>query len=169
MTAQNHDYDLIEASSKRAAEAVESSAFLAGHSGMHAHALNGMLKKLGCSLLVMALLASLNLHWALLQGLAWAKMLQKEQQQSTSFQEAVERTFSGDYPCDLCRLVEQNNGGKESPQQAKVLDNEVKIKLLPIELAGILILKRPGVRPHGFVQGSVAGLNFGPEPPPPRV
>jgi len=127
-----------------------------------------MLKKLGCGLLVLALLASLNLHWALLQGFAWAKMLQKEQQ-STSVQEAVERTFSGDYPCDLCRLVEQNNGGKESPQQAKVLDNEVKIKLLPIELAVTLILKRPGVRPHGFVQDSVVGLNFGPEPPPPRV
>jgi len=60
-----------------------------------------VLRRFGHVLLIVALLAATGMHWAVLQSIAWTNML-AENLQKTSVSEAIERTFNGDHPCDLC-------------------------------------------------------------------
>ncbi len=65
-------------------------------------------------LVVILLATTLGMHWALLQTLAWTTMLAGNLS-STSFHEAVTKTFDGKHPCPLCKAVE---AGKNSEHKA---------------------------------------------------
>ena len=60
--------------------------------------------RLGKMLVVIALVATLGAHWALLQTVAWTTML-ADNLQTCSLREAVARTFDGKHPCCLCKAV----------------------------------------------------------------
>lgn len=128
-----------------------------------------MLRKLGACLLLTALLASLNLHWVVVQGVAWAGMLQKESQRTETMQQAIERTFGGDYPCEWCGLVEKNfNASNDEPAstQSELLS---KIKLLPMTFSQVGLKPQLKGMPL-MIQEIRAGLFVvSPETPPPRV
>lgn len=55
-------------------------------------------------LVVLMLVTTLGMHWALLQTLAWSTML-VDNLCSVSFHEAVTKTFDGKHPCPLCKAV----------------------------------------------------------------
>jgi hypothetical protein len=61
-------------------------------------------KQLGKIFFVLALVATLAAHWALLQTVAWTTML-ADNLQSSSFHEAVTKTFDGKHPCCLCKAI----------------------------------------------------------------
>lgn len=64
------------------------------------------LRFIGILFIALALFSLSGGHWALLQSVAWAKMLQSYSSQG-SFSSAVEKTFSGKYRCSLCKKIEQ--------------------------------------------------------------
>jgi hypothetical protein len=79
---------------------------------------------------VALLILTLGLHWALLQGVAWAGMLITYAQEA-SLQEAVAKTFDGQHPCPLCKVVKQGREQEKQPGQAPVKTG-LKLDLGPI-------------------------------------
>lgn len=72
-----------------------------------------MLSKLPKLLLVGLLCLSLGLHWLLLQSVAWIGMVVKYSQ-SGSIKAALVKTFDGQHPCKLCKVVQD---GKKSEKK----------------------------------------------------
>ena len=74
-----------------------------------------MFVRLGKTLVVVALVATLGAHWALLQTVAWTTML-ADNLQSCSFCDAVVKTFDGKHPCCLCKAIA---AGKKSENKSE--------------------------------------------------
>ncbi len=64
---------------------------------------------------VVLLTISLGLHWAVLQTAAWAGML-VTYSQNASWETAVNKTFDGQHPCQLCRLVKAGRSAEKTPE-----------------------------------------------------
>jgi len=71
--------------------------------------------RIGKIFLVLALVAMLGAHWALLQTVAWTTML-ADNLRSGSLHDAVTRTFDGQHPCCLCKAIA---AGKQSEKKAE--------------------------------------------------
>lgn len=69
---------------------------------------------------VLVLVLSLGLHWALLQTVAWTGMI-VSYSRDASFTEAVSKTFDGEHPCALCKVIQKSRADekKQDQQQAK--------------------------------------------------
>lgn len=73
-------------------------------------------------LVVLTMLSlSLGLHWAALQTAAWTGML-VEYSRGASLHEAWQKTFDGQHPCGLCKLVQAGRAAEKeqhgvAPQQ----------------------------------------------------
>ncbi|MBX9577666.1 MAG: hypothetical protein K2W97_04200 [Chthoniobacterales bacterium] len=63
------------------------------------------LRFIGTLFIAMALFSLSGGHWAVLQSVAWGRMIQSYSSQG-SFSSAVEKTFSGKYRCSLCKKIE---------------------------------------------------------------
>ena len=61
------------------------------------------------------LAASLGMHWAVLQTVAWAGML-AEFSKDAPLVEAIGKTFSGDNPCRLCIEVNKGRSAEQTPE-----------------------------------------------------
>ena len=77
-------------------------------------------------LVVLALLVSIGGHWALLQSVAWTRMI-IERTPEASFAGAVKDTFEGGHPCAFCKRIED---GKQKEQQPEKVTTIAKIDLL---------------------------------------
>ena len=64
--------------------------------------------------LVVTLCATMGLHWVALQTVAWTQMLVSYSQQE-SFPDAVKKTFDGQHPCDLCKVVQAGQNEEKGP------------------------------------------------------
>lgn len=84
--------------------------------------------RLGRMLLALAVCASLGLHWAALQTVAWTQML-VAYSQDAAIGEAVKKTFDGEHPCDLCLLVKQGRS-EEKKQEALPLGKKLDAVLV---------------------------------------
>jgi hypothetical protein len=50
------------------------------------------------------LVAGTGAHWGALQSVAWTRML-AENLRTVLFADAVVRTFDGQHPCSLCKVI----------------------------------------------------------------
>ncbi len=75
-----------------------------------------MFRKLGQVLLIVALVASVGGHWAVLQSVAWTNMLAGNLR-AASVTEAFEKTFDGRHPCRLCKAI---TAGKKSEKKSEL-------------------------------------------------
>jgi hypothetical protein len=85
--------------------------------------------------LVLALVAMLGAHWALLQSVAWTAML-ADNLQSSSFHDAVTKTFDGRHPCCLCKAIA---AGKKSEGKTEFSFQSQKLEFPPLTEKIILI------------------------------
>jgi hypothetical protein len=81
---------------------------------------------LGRWLVVIALVLSTGGHWALLQVCAWAGMV-VSYSQTDSLADALVKTFDGDHPCKLCKVVKE--GRKAEQEKPAALKVEQKLDL----------------------------------------
>jgi hypothetical protein len=79
----------------------------------------------GQYLLVGILLVSMGGHLALLQTIAWGNML-VEFSSSSSLTEAVGKTFDGEHPCELCKVVKKS---KTEEDKKPLLKSEMKLEV----------------------------------------
>jgi len=84
-----------------------------------------VLSKTSKWLLVLMLCVTLGFHWGLLQSVAWVGMIVNYSCQG-SFREAMSKTFDGQHPCPLCKLVRE---GKKSEKKPAAQLNVKKIDL----------------------------------------
>lgn len=64
---------------------------------------------------IIALVAGIGGHWAILQSIAWTTMLANNLQR-TSLVEAVSDTFDGEHPCPMCKAIEKSRADEKNPQ-----------------------------------------------------
>lgn len=76
-----------------------------------------------------SLILAVGGHWAFLQSVAWVGMA-IDYSQDAPLLEALQKTFSGEHPCKLCKVVDQ--GKKEERKQA-VFKVETKLEFLSLQ------------------------------------
>jgi len=88
------------------------------------------MRRLTCAIILAAFVFSCGGNWAVLQGVAWANMI-REYSQMVPFTQAVQMTFSGEYPCAICKAIAE----KKSSEQQKALALEKYEKKFPLPVA----------------------------------
>jgi hypothetical protein len=115
-------------------------------------------------LVALALVLSLGLHWTALQSAAWLGMIVKYSQDA-SIEEALEKTFDGEHPCELCKLVEQ--GTKQQGQDEKKASDAIKkLDLLAMVPARFIPPPMPEPRPLPPLVTLIERADTPPLPPP---
>ena len=86
-------------------------------------------RKLGLVCAALAFFSIAGGQWAVLQSVAWAEMLHRYSQQTGSVAVAVEQTFDGQHPCELCQEIQvaKAKEHKESPT-APTTKDDAKVK-----------------------------------------
>jgi len=115
--------------------------------------------------LVVALCASIVTHWSFLQSVAWVGMAITYSQDSSSFTEALAKTFDGKHPCKLCKFVAEGKKSEKKHQaQLKILKLDV---FSPVRSQFVFISPKPD---HYNSPASVAlDHTEAPPTPPPRL
>ena len=83
--------------------------------------LDAVLRRLGLLFAALALFSIAGGHWAVLQTVAWAGMLRDYTLKTGSVAAAVEQTFDGQHPCELCLQI-----AAAKQQEAKARSDEQK-------------------------------------------
>lgn len=89
-----------------------------------AHALRcaPVFQRLAKLLVLLAAVQLLGGHWVVLQSAAWVGML-VSYSQGESVVAALEKTFDGAHPCDLCKVVKS---GRDEEQRKPVVETVLK-------------------------------------------
>ncbi len=122
------------------------------------------LRKASRLVVILALLASIGGHWALLQSVAWTRML-IERTQAESFATAVQTTLDGAHPCGLCKRITEGKQHEQQPEKT------------PLKMMTDLVCERrliaiaPPCEPVIFQSGPTEGTPRSERPPvrPPRA
>lgn len=123
-----------------------------------------LLPRIARLVIVGTICLSLGLHWALLQGVAWAGMLVSFASKGTVI-EAVQKTFDGQHGCPLCKKVKESQSNPKQPQQAG--QSMQKINAVLVEVAALVA---PTGNTFSFVplHEALVQRTELPETPPPR-
>ena len=114
---------------------------------------------------ILAVVLSVGLHWALLQSVAWTGMFVTFAQQTT-LREALTKTFDGKNPCRICKLVRE---GQQSEQEKASVLPLVKIESVPDAAAFVLLPPVPFVSLSARDQFGLQRAHSPPSPPPKAV
>jgi hypothetical protein len=98
--------------------------------------MSARLRHLAKCLVIGTLFVSVGGHFALLQTLAWGNML-ISYSRDASFAEAARRTFDGEHPCEMCKLVKKS---RENEERKPLVKAEAK---LDVVLPVVVRLKDP--------------------------
>ena len=123
-----------------------------------------MLVRLGKVLVVFALVATLGAHWALLQTVAWTTMLASNLQ-SESLHDAMVKTFDGQHPCALCKVIAK---AKKSSKKAEYPQTLTKFEF-PLAAQCSLFVALAPFDPVPTADVFVESLPQRPPTPPPRL
>jgi len=86
-----------------------------------------LMRRLTHIIVLAAFVFSCGGQWYVLQGVAWVKMLH-DYAQMVPFTEAVAMTFSGQYPCEICKAIAE----KKQSENDKICSLEkVEKKFFP--------------------------------------
>jgi hypothetical protein len=121
-------------------------------------------RKLSRILVILALLASVGGHWALLQSVAWTRMI-LERTQTESLASAVQETFDGEHPCAMCKRITE---GKQHERQEQKAPAKVKLDLV---CERRIIAFEPPSQPVNFPSSPTDAMPRAERPPvpPPRL
>ena len=110
---------------------------------------------------------SLGMHWAVLQGVAWAGMFVANLDEG-SVTEAVKKTFDGEHPCPLCLAIQE--GQKKEKDDSKPLTVKSVKKFEAVLVAETRLVTPPAqIRSFPRLVSSFEEWSERPSMPPPRV
>lgn len=126
--------------------------------------MHAALLRLSQLLLVLALCASVGLHWAAVQTVAWTQML-VSYTHTAGFPEAVKKTFDGEHPCDLCKAVQT---GQSQEKKHEFVAAALKWDAV---LTAAAIVRPPPGEPWHYPRAAseLTARVDGPPTPPPRA
>jgi hypothetical protein len=124
---------------------------------------NRFVRRLTHLIVLVAFIFSCGGQWAVFQGIAWANMI-RDYSQMVPLTQAVQMTFSGKYPCAICKAIAE----RKSSEQQKMLTLEKFDKkfLPPITARSINLDCSPMV--YWDTPDSLQFRNDSPAVPPPR-
>jgi hypothetical protein len=124
---------------------------------------SGVFVRLGKIFVIVALIATTGMHWAVLQSVAWTTML-ADNLRTRSLSESVLRTFDGKYPCPICKAIA---AAKKSEKKSEFTLQTQKLEFPPTKENPVLIAPSSFqlLPPLNFFAES---LNQKPLTPPPR-
>jgi hypothetical protein len=101
-----------------------------------------MTRRIGPILAALAMFVCAGGHWAVFQSIAWANML-RDYSRDASFSVALEKTFSGQYPCSMCKSLAD---AKKSEHRSKpaVVESVKKLETAPM-VSAVVALFPPDV------------------------
>lgn len=132
--------------------------------------MNKLLQTAGFTACLVAVLATLGGHWALLQSVAWARMIARNAQHE-SLPAAVAKALDGRHPCPLCLKIRE---GRQKEQR----EGPTLPWLKPGKSPELFCEARPNLVPRApaaaaeavpFVPALTAGFIEAPPTPPPRL
>ena len=102
--------------------------------GRSRRSLAAVFRKLGLVCAALAVFSLAGGHWAALQTVAWAEMLHDYSQHNGSLAVAVEQTFDGQHPCELCQQI-QAARAKEHKETSTTpgTKDDAKVKALLVD------------------------------------
>ena len=115
-------------------------------------------------LVVTTLILLIGAHWAVLQTVAWIGMAVSYSQRAP-LMEALQKTFDGHHPCQLCKAVTE---GKKSEQKHAALKLETKLDLFCLS-EGLTLQLAPPVSLASDEFASAPARAEPPPSPPPRL
>jgi hypothetical protein len=121
-----------------------------------------MLKRLSQWLVVVPLVLVTGGHWALLQTVAWVSMAARYSQDSR-LEVALVKTFDGQHPCELCKLVQK---GKSEEQKQDLLRADIKLDLFLTRIPSLLYPPPPFSFPTLELDWPPTRAESPPTPPP---
>jgi hypothetical protein len=116
------------------------------------------------ALLIAVLLVGTGAHWGALQSVAWTRML-AENLRTTSFAEAVVRTFDGQHPCSICKVIAS---AKKSEKQVEFSQPVTKLEF-PLTMQSLLLIAPTHSQLVPTANELVESLFYQPPTPPPRA
>ena len=120
------------------------------------------MKRLTHLLVLAAFLFSCGGQWYALQGIAWVKMIH-DYSQSVPLAEAVGMTFSGDFPCAICKAISE----KKQSENNKICSLEkYEKKFFPPEAASMVEPAVSGWEYPAFSEHLLTRAEPPPTPPP---
>jgi hypothetical protein len=121
-----------------------------------------VLKRLSKITLVLSLVCVVGGHWALLQSLAWVGMTINFSR-TDSLDVAIEKTFDGQHPCNLCHFVAE---GKKSERTKEVVKVETKLDLISSPCFNLPTPTEHSIELSVFLVSGCIRLDAPPSPPP---
>jgi hypothetical protein len=122
------------------------------------------MRRLFQCLVVVSLILAVGGHWAFLQSVAWVSMT-VEYSREGSLLEALEKTFSGEHPCKLCKVVD---AGKKAERKETAVHGETKLEFLG--LTTVLPVFPPIILELSNAEVPLpSGRHSSPPTPPPRL
>lgn len=126
---------------------------------------SALLPKLARLLMVVAIVSASGGHWAVVQSVAWTRML-VEDASGSSLAQAIQKTFDGQHPCDLCKSIASAKA-KEKRQTFGASD-AAKL-LLFFQPSAVTILRYQPTAWQAVRSDAVGQWREAPEAPPPRI
>jgi hypothetical protein len=123
-----------------------------------------LVRAIGLPLVCLAMFSVAGGHWAVLQTIAWAKML-RDYSRSDSIAVAVKKTFGGEYPCDLCLRVEEGRQKEEKAPATVKLDKKAEVFFVAARAA----VKEPACHPFSYLVPDDLLSSSRSDPPPTPV
>ena len=133
--------------------------------------LAAVLRKLGLVFAALALFSIAGGHWALLQSVACAEMRHAYSQHTGSIAAAVEQTFDGQHPCELCQEIQAAKAKEhKDPPTAPSTKDDAKVKALLADsvLPAFMCMTEDVSFPRAVFASSASRAEQPPTPPPRR-
>lgn len=129
--------------------------------------MNRCLRVSGLAACLLAVLLTNGGHWAVLQSVAWARMI-VEYSRDYSLAEAIEMTFDGEHPCQMCHKIRE--GRQQEEQKPPLLKWEKQPEFL-LEARRITVPLPPSAGDDAVPVVLQLASSFAPTPPkpPPRA
>ena len=121
-----------------------------------------MRAKIAQVLIVFPLVCAIGGHWAFLQSVAWLGMA-VSYSQNAPLSEALRKTFDGQHPCKLCKVVRE---GKKSEHKQACLKVETKLDYCLVRAPSPLDSPPPFVIHPGASDSRPLRADSPPTPPP---
>ena len=122
--------------------------------------------RIGRVLVVFTLICTIGGHWAILQSVGWVGMF-ASYSSSASLSVALQKTFDGKHPCEMCKLVTQGKKSEKGQERLKV-DPKLDFWIAKSE-AAFCLLPRLTTEHVPSDPLTLSGRDVQPPVPPPRL
>lgn len=122
-------------------------------------------------LVVLLLVLSLGVGTTVIQVVGWATMIPTQLAQTGSVEQAVENTFSGEYPCPMCKLaaMKREMENDTPPVAPEKQEDKSKLPTLFASRLSVIQVYPPALETFAFPLSFSPSLNVSssPDSPPP--